>query len=81
MEMIHSNYRFSIIVSFWKIPLEYPELGLDPLNPFKPKGAHDSFTVRVIDSGLGINVDGVASKISVYGFDKSEIQQIEYVHS
>lgn len=62
-----------------KTPLEYPEMKLEPLNPFKPKGAHDSFTVRIIDSGLGLSVVGVASKMSVYGFDKMKIQQIEYV--
>lgn len=60
--------------------LEYSELNSVPLNPFKPRGAHDSFAVKIIDSGLGINVDGVASKISVYGFDQFGIQQLEYVN-
>lgn len=47
------------------------------LNPYKPNGTLDSFKMRALDSGLGISVDGVASKISVYGLDKMEIQHIE----
>lgn len=50
------------------------------LNPFKPEGALGSFTVRSLDSGLGFSMDGVARGISIYGLDKMEIQQIEYVH-
>lgn len=55
-------------------------MNLEPLNEVKPKGqALDSFTVRILNSGVGVSIDGVASKISIYGFDKTEHRQIEYV--
>lgn len=57
--------------------LENSDLEMPSLNPYKPNGTLDSFKMRALDSGLGISVDGVASKISVYGLDKMEIQHIE----
>lgn len=60
--------------------IEYPELNLKPLNKFKPSGELDSFVLRMLDSGVGISIEGIASNISFYGFDKAEFQQIEYVY-
>lgn len=71
---MRSLFRYEKTIS------EYQGTNLEPLNPYKPKGAHDSFTVKIIDSGLGLSVDGVVSKIIFYGFDKMEIKQIEYVY-
>lgn len=59
--------------------IEYPELSMERLDPLKLKGALDSITVRILDSGIGISIEGVATNMSFYGCDMAEFQQIEYV--
>lgn len=53
---------------------------MPPLDPFKPEGPLDSVTMRTHNSGLGFSLVGRASKISIFGFQNMEIQQIEYAH-
>lgn len=53
---------------------------MPPLNPYKPIGALESFTMRTMETGLGLNAHSVAKQICIYGFDKMDVQQIEYVH-
>lgn len=63
-----------------KTLLEYPNLNIPPLNPYKPEGALNWITIRTLESTLGISFDGCASKISIYGIDKMEFQEIEHAH-
>lgn len=55
-------------------------MDIPSLNPYKPKGGLNSFTLSSRDPIVGISFDGIARDISIYGFDKMEIQRIQYVH-
>lgn len=60
--------------------VEFPELNIPKLTPYKPTGALDSFKIYLGQSGLGITLDGYASNISIYGIKNLVFQHIEYVH-
>lgn len=49
---------------------------LPSLNPFRPQGALSSFTINSLDTGMGSTVNGVATDLSIYGFNRMRIQQI-----
>lgn len=56
---------------------ENPESNIQSVKPFKPTGDLNSFDMHIQSSGFSVN--GVASQISIYGFDEMEFHQILYV--